>query len=407
MENERLKIGITQGDTNGVGWEVILKSLANPLITELCTPILYGSPKAAGYYRNTLREVENIALNTISGADYAREGRVNIIPVGEGEIKIEPGVATPISGKAAVDALRRATEDLKQGLIDALVTAPICKEAVQSEEFHHTGHTEYLAAELGGDPLMMMCSDRLRVGLVTIHIPVSEISRSITREKIVERLNQLRALLKQDFGIVEPRIAVLSLNPHAGDGGLLGPEEEEIIRPAILEAYEQGVLAYGPFAADGLFASGNYTAYDAVLAMYHDQGLAPFKMLAPDGVNYTACLDRVRTSPDHGVAYDIAGKDKADPQSMRSAIYLAIDIVRNRRAWEAWNENPLQHVEPQRKERDHREPREGREGRENRREPSAEVLVERAERGEKGEYAEPSQRTEAPKPENSPLPQEN
>ncbi len=351
MENEILKIGITQGDTNGVGWEVILKTLADPRIVEFCTPVIYGSPKAAGYYRNTLREVDNVPLNTVSDAAHARTGKVNIVPIGEGEIKIEPGTATPISGKAAVDALRRAVADLKAGEIDALVTAPINKEAVQSEDFHFTGHTEFLAAELEGEPLMMMCSERLRVGLVTIHIPLSEISAAITREKIVERLKQLRALLKQDFGVVEPRIAVLSLNPHAGDGGLLGREEEEIIRPAIVEAFQEGVLAYGPFASDGLFGSGNYTRYDAVLAMYHDQGLAPFKMLAPDGVNFTACLSEVRTSPDHGVAYDIAGKDLADPQSMRSAIYMAIDIVRHRRAWEEWTENPLPHVERERKER--------------------------------------------------------
>lgn len=356
MENEILKIGITQGDTNGVGWEVILKSLADPRMVEICTPVIYGSPKAAGYYRNTLKETECAPMNTIREADEAREGRVNIIPVGEGEIKIEAGQATPTSGEAAVQALQRAIEDLKSGAIDALVTAPINKEAVQSEQFHFTGHTEFLADALEGEPLMLMCSERLKVGLVTIHIPVSEISTALTQEKITRRLVQMRQLLKQDFGIVEPRIAVLSLNPHAGDGGLLGKEEEEIIRPAILEAYNQGVLAYGPFAADGLFASGNYARYDAVLAMYHDQGLAPFKMLSPDGVNFTACLNRVRTSPDHGVAYDIAGKDQADPQSMRQAIYTAIDIVRNRRAWEEWSANPLPHVERERKERGERDP---------------------------------------------------
>lgn len=369
MENEILKIGITQGDTNGVGWEVILKTMADPRIVELCTPVIYGSPKAAGYYRNTLREVDNVPLNTISDPTHARPGKVNIIPIGEGEIKIEPGIATPTSGKAAVDALRRAVADLKMGEIDALVTAPINKEAVQGEDFHFTGHTEFLASELEGEPLMMMCSERLRVGLVTIHIPVSEISTAITKEKIVERLTQLRALLKQDFGVVEPRIAVLSLNPHAGDGGLLGKEEEEIIRPAIVEAFQQGVLAYGPFASDGLFGSGNYTRYDAVLAMYHDQGLAPFKMLSPDGVNFTACLSEVRTSPDHGVAYDIAGKDLADAQSMRSAIYTAIDIVRHRRAWEEWTENPLPHVERERKERgEGRERNDRRENHENKEE---------------------------------------
>lgn len=357
MENEKLKIGITQGDTNGVGWEVILKSLANPMFTELCTPVIYGSPKVAGYYRKTLHDVEHINLFTISSAADAREGRVNIVPVGEGEIKIEPGVASPVAGVAAIEALRRAVEELKAGELDAIVTAPINKETVQREDFQFTGHTEYFASEFEGEPLMILCSERLRVGLVTIHIPVSEISRSISQEKIVTRLNQLRGLLKQDFGVVEPRIAVLSLNPHAGDGGLLGNEEEEIIKPAILEAFGQGVLAYGPFAADGLFASGNYAHYDAVLAMYHDQGLAPFKTLSPEGVNFTACLDCVRTSPDHGVAYDIAGKGVADPQSMREAIYMAIDIVRHRREWQEWTANPLPHVERERKERPDRRER--------------------------------------------------
>jgi len=348
MSEQKLKIGITQGDTNGVGWEVILKALADPRMTELCTPVIYGSPKAAGFYRNTLAEVDNIPFNTVSSPADAKRGKVNIIPTGAGEIRIEPGTAAPEAGKAAVEALRAAVHDLKNGGIDALVTAPINKESVQSDDFRYTGHTEFLAAELGGEPLMMMCSERLRVGLVTIHIPVAEVSAAITREKILTRLRQLREVLKQDFGIVEPRIAVLALNPHAGDGGLLGGEEQEVIVPAIREAFGEGILAYGPFAADGLFASGNYSRYDAVLAMYHDQGLAPFKTLSPDGVNFTACLDEVRTSPDHGVAYDIAGKDKADPQSMRSAIYAAIDIVNHRRAWREWTANPLQHVERER-----------------------------------------------------------
>ena len=232
------------------------------------------------------------------------------------------------------------------------MTAPFDKETVHSAEFPHTGHTEFLAAELGGEPLMMMCSEVLRVGLATIHIPVAQVSASLTKDRIMCCLDWLRASLKQDFGIVEPRIAVLALNPHAGDGGLLGREEEEVIRPAIVEAFERGVLAFGPFAADGLFASGGYARYDAVLAMYHDQGLAPFKTLSPDGVNFTAGLGRVRTSPDHGVAYDIAGQGKADPASMRQAIYAAIDIVERRRRWAEWTRNPLQPFERDRGGRD-------------------------------------------------------
>ena len=352
MSEQKLKIGITQGDTNGIGWEVILKTFADPRMAELCTPIIYGSPQAAGFYRNTLAETENVPFHTVLSAAEARRGKVNLVPAGGEELAIEPGKATPAAGQAAVDALKKAVEERKAGRIDALVTAPVNKETVHGEEFPYTGHTEFLAAELEGEPLMMMCSERLRVGLVTIHLPVAEISAAVTEEKIGKRLHQLRELLKQDFGIVEPRIAVLALNPHAGDGGLLGREEQEIIAPAIRKAWEQGVLAYGPFPADGLFASGNYARYDAVLAMYHDQGLAPFKTLAPDGVNFTACLPRVRTSPDHGVAYDIAGRDKADPQSMRNAIYTAIDIVNRRRAWKEWTADPLQHVERERGGRD-------------------------------------------------------
>ena len=242
--------------------------------------------------------------------------------------------------------------DLKAGHLDALVTAPFDKETVQADDFRYTGHTEYLAAELEGEAMMILCSDSLRVGLVTKHIPVSEIARNITKERIVRDLDTLRRALIEDFGIVEPRIAVMALNPHAGDGGLLGCEEQEIIRPAIVEAFGKGVLAFGPFAADGLFAGGGYAKYDGILAMYHDQGLAPFKTLSPDGVNFTAGLSAVRTSPDHGTAFDIAAKDKADPQSMRNAIYTAIDIVEHRRAWAEWTRNPLQHAERDRGGRD-------------------------------------------------------
>ena len=262
------------------------------------------------------------------------------------------GQASAEAGRAAVEALRRATQELKEGLLDAIVTAPFNKESVQGDGFHFTGHTEFIGAELGGEPMMIMCSEILRVGLVTKHIPVSEISGSITGEKIVRDLHTLRRTLKEDFGIVEPRIAVMALNPHAGDGGLLGREEQEIIRPAVVEAFNQGVLAFGPFAADGLFAGGGYAKYDGILAMYHDQGLAPFKTLSPDGVNFTAGLSKVRTSPDHGTAYDIAGQDKADPQSMRSAIYAAIDIVEHRRAWAEWSRNPLQRAEREKGGRD-------------------------------------------------------
>ena len=351
MPENKFKIGITQGDTNGIGWEIILKALADPRMTELFTPVVYGSPKAAAYYRNTVAEIEAFSFNPVASAAEARRGKANLVACGE-TADIAPGKPTPEAGRAAVEALCAAMRDLKAGHLDALVTAPFDKETVQADDFRYTGHTEYLAAELEGEAMMILCSDVLRVGLVTKHIPVSEIARNITKERIVRDLNTLRRALIEDFGIVEPRIAVMALNPHAGDGGLLGHEEQEIIRPAIVEAFRQGVLAFGPFAADGLFAGGGYAKYDGILAMYHDQGLAPFKSLSPDGVNFTAGLSAVRTSPDHGTAFDIAGKDKADPQSMRNAIYAAIDIAEHRRAWAEWTRNPLQRAERDRGGRD-------------------------------------------------------
>lgn len=351
MPENKFKIGITQGDTNGIGWEIILKALADPRMTELFTPVVYGSPKAAAYYRNTVAEIEAFSFNPVASAAEARRGKANLVACGE-TADIAPGKPTPEAGRAAVEALCAAMRDLKAGHLDALVTAPFDKETVQADDFRYTGHTEYLAAELEGEAMMILCSDVLRVGLVTKHIPVSEIARNITKERIVRDLDTLRRAFIEDFGIVEPRIAVMALNPHAGDGGLLGREEQEIIRPAIVEAFSKGVLAFGPFAADGLFAGGGYAKYDGILAMYHDQGLAPFKSLSPDGVNFTAGLSAVRTSPDHGTAFDIAGKDKADPQSMRNAIYAAIDIAEHRRAWAEWTRNPLQRAERDRGGRD-------------------------------------------------------
>ena len=341
MSEQKLKIGITQGDTNGIGWEIILKALADPRMTELFTPVVYGSPKAAAYYRNTVAEIEAFSFNPVASAAEARRGKANLVACGE-TADIAPGKPTPEAGRAAVEALCAAMRDLKAGHLDALVTAPFDKETVQADDFRYTGHTEYLAAELEGEAMMILCSDVLRVGLVTKHIPVSEIARNITKERIVRDLDTLRRALIEDFGIVEPRIAVMALNPHAGDGGLLGREEQEIIRPAIVEAFSKGVLAFGPFAADGLFAGGGYAKYDGILAMYHDQGLAPFKALAmEEGVNFTAGLPIIRTSPDHGTAYDIAGKGIASEASFRQAVYVAIDVFRNRQIDREIHANPL------------------------------------------------------------------
>ncbi len=343
MLDNKLKIGITQGDVNGIGWEIILKSFADERMTEICTPVIYGSERAAALYAGKIAEFPTIDFHRVERAEQARDGRVNLIDCGD--VQITPGRATAEGGKAAVEALVRAAEDLNRGAIDALVTAPFNKESVQSDNFRYTGHTEFMAATFEGEPMMIMCSDRLRVGLVTIHIPVSEVSRSISQERIEDCLDRLQRSLIEDFGIVKPRIAVMALNPHAGDGGLLGSEEQQIIKPAIEQAFSRGVLAFGPFAADGLFAGGAYAKYDAVLAMYHDQGLTPFKTISPEGVNFTAGLSVVRTSPDHGVAYDIAGMDRADAQSMRNAIYAAIDITMQRARYGEWSSNPLKHYE--------------------------------------------------------------
>lgn len=343
--SKRLKIGITQGDTNGVGWEIILKIFADNRMQEMFTPVVYGSSVAAAFYQKRLSDLEPVKFVVVDSAEYAQQSRVNLVECGKKELSVTPGKSSKAGGEAAAAALRKAIDELKEGAIDALVTAPIDKEMIQSEEFAYTGHTEFLAKELDGEPLMIMTSELMRVGLATIHVPVAEVANHLSKELIVERINQINDSMREDFGVVRPKVAVLALNPHAGDGGLLGKEEEEIIKPAIVEAYEAGVLAFGPFAADGFFASGSFKHYDAILAMYHDQGLAPFKTLTPNGVNFTASLAEVRTSPDHGVAYDIAGKGMADEQSMRNAIYEAMDIVRRRREWEEWNANPLEHFE--------------------------------------------------------------
>lgn len=346
MFDNRIKIGITQGDTNGIGWEVILGALADPMMVEICTPVVYGCRKAAEFYSAKMgEEFEPIRFYFCTSAAEARYGAVNFVEVGDKQLAVEPGKSTEASAKAAIAALEASVADLQSGALNAVVTAPICKEGMNAAGFGYTGHTEYFADKAGGKATMMMCSEILRVALATVHIPVQEVAKSLSTEALVEQLVELRATLKSDFGIVEPRIAVLSLNPHAGDGGLLGSEENDIIRPAVNQAYADGVLAFGPMAADGLFASGGYKNYDAIIAMYHDQGLTPFKALSPEGVNFTAGLDIVRTSPDHGVAFDIAGKGLAESQSMRNAIYAAIDIVRRRENFARWSRNPLERFE--------------------------------------------------------------
>ena len=346
MNNEKLiRVGITQGDTNGIGPEVILKVMSDPQFMELCTPIIYGSPKVMAYHRKAI-EMQPLSVNNILGAEQAKDGAVNLVDVHSGEeVKIELGQTGKQAGNAAFKALEAAVADLKHGLIDVLVTAPIHTENIRSNEFQFNGHTDYLQASLGeGEPAMMMlCHEGLRVALVTTHLPIAQVPAAITQESVLEKIRLLDKALTRDFGIVKPRIAVLALNPHAGENGLLGHEEAQVIAPAIEQAYgQEKILCFGPYAADGFFGNRQYRQFDAVLAMYHDQGLAPFKTLAMDeGVNYTAGLPYVRTSPDHGTGYDIAGKGVASEQSMRQAIYAAIDIYRSRLRHDEMNANPL------------------------------------------------------------------
>ncbi|MDD3108198.1 MAG: 4-hydroxythreonine-4-phosphate dehydrogenase PdxA [Alistipes sp.] len=342
MSESKIRIGITHGDVNGIGYEVLIKALSDPRMCELCTPVIYGSSKVANYYKKQIESAEGFNFTLVNSAREASSKRINLINCVSDDLRVEPGTLSPAAGEASVAALMAAAEDLKQGTLDAVVTAPICKENVQSDQFRYTGHTEFFASTFGGDPLMMMCSDLMKVGLVTIHIPISAVSAEISREKIITKLQELRTSLIQDFSIREPRIAVLSLNPHAGDGGLIGKEEQEILTPAIQEAVQQHkILAFGPFPADGFFASSAYQKYDAILAMYHDQGLAPFKALSCGGVNFTAGLPIVRTSPAHGVGFDIAGTNQADESAMRDAIYMAIDVVRSRAIHKEITANPL------------------------------------------------------------------
>jgi 4-hydroxythreonine-4-phosphate dehydrogenase len=357
MEADKIIIGITHGDINGIGYEVILKTLSDPRMLETFVPVIYGSPKVASYHRKNL-DIQGLNLNIVNTIEEINLKRVNIISCVDDEIKVELGTSTEEAGKAAYDALERATADLARGALHAIVTAPINKKNIQSASFKFPGHTEYLEKKFGGDTpaLMMLVNDVMRVAVVTGHIPVDKISKELTEKLILDKLVVLNASLKKDFSIVRPRIAVLGLNPHAGDEGVIGNEEKTVIVPALKEAEKLGIVAVGPYPADGFFGSGNFNKFDAVLAMYHDQGLIPFKTVSMDsGVNFTAGLSVIRTSPDHGTAYDIAGQNIASEESFRQALYLAYDIYQNR-IWNAEiSANPLK-IE-QRNERHERGPR--------------------------------------------------
>jgi 4-hydroxythreonine-4-phosphate dehydrogenase len=339
---EKIKIGISHGDINGISYEVIIKTLTDLRINEICTPIIFGSPKVAAYHKKALG-IENFSPTGINSPEEAKGNKTFIINCVDENVRVELGKSTLSAGIDSFKALEAATDALESGKIDALVTGPINKQNIQHSEFQYSGHTEYLQARFRVDEVMMlMVSDLLKVGLVTGHVPIHSLSLMITQELIVEKLKILARSLLVDFGIRNPRIAVLGLNPHAGDDGLLGSEEQKVITPAIDQAKELGITAFGPYAADGFFGAGRFNRFDAVLAMFHDQGLAPFKSLCMDsGVNFTAGLPVVRTSPAHGTAYELAGKNEASADSFRNAIYLAIDVVRNRELYKEISSNPL------------------------------------------------------------------
>ncbi|MFA6676604.1 MAG: 4-hydroxythreonine-4-phosphate dehydrogenase PdxA [Bacteroidales bacterium] len=340
----KIVIGITQGDTNGIGYEVIIKALADERILEFCTPIIYGSSKFFGFYKNLILDSKHsLNTNIINTAKDVRYKKINIINCVPDNISVKPGQPTKEASQAAILSLKSAVADLKAGDLDALVTAPINKKNIDKETFGYSGHIEYLIHESGmKDGLMFLCSQCMKVGIVTNHLPLSKVSDSLSQEKILGKLRLMNDSLIKDFNINRPKIAVLGLNPHSGDGGLLGDEEINIISPTIEIARQEKILAYGPYSPDGFFSTGMQKQFDAVLAMYHDQGLIPFKALSfDDGVNFTAGLPFVRTSPDHGIAYDLAGKNIANPMPIKSAIYLAIDVVKNRKLYKEMNSDVL------------------------------------------------------------------
>jgi 4-phospho-D-threonate 3-dehydrogenase / 4-phospho-D-erythronate 3-dehydrogenase len=338
-------IGISCGDVNGIGLEIIIKTVGDSRLLEICTPVIFASNKVLNFYRKGLPDI-NFNFMSIKDVSRINHKQVNLFNCWEEDVAITPGQLTDIGGKYAVQSLVIAAQALKDGKIDGLVTAPIHKKNTQSTEFNFTGHTPYLKNLFGvSDVAMFMVADNMKVGLVTEHVAVKDVAQYITRENILSKLNIINNSLKKEFGIEKPKIAVLALNPHAGDEGLIGKEEEDIIKPTIKEAKQKDIFCFGPYSADAFFARGYHEKFDAVLAMYHDQGLIPFKSLAiGEGVNFTAGISGVRTSPDHGVAFDIAGKDKADESSFRHAIFTCVDIIKSRQVYEEQRKNPLRKI---------------------------------------------------------------
>jgi 4-hydroxythreonine-4-phosphate dehydrogenase len=326
----KIIVGISVGDINGIGIEIILKTFEDKRMLEFCTPVIFASNKLISYHKKNLKLNNNIhGINLI---DKITHGKINLMNSWKEEVKITIGKTTDIGGEFAHKSLEAATNALKSNHIDILLTAPISKENIQSEEFNFPGHTEYLEEKLSGKSLMILMTDKLRIGLITGHIPVSKIAETITPQLIKEKVETMHTSLKQDFSINKPKIAILGLNPHCGDNGIIGKEDDEIVRPTIREIKESGKLVFGPYAADGFFGSETYKQFDGVLAMYHDQGLAPFKALSfGNGVNFTAGLSKIRTSPDHGTGFDIAGKNKANPSSFKEALFASLQIFKNRK----------------------------------------------------------------------------
>ncbi len=345
-DESQVRIGFTHGDINGIGYEIIIKSLIDNQIVDLITPIVFGISKVASYHRKTLN-LKDFNFNLVKRVDMANPKRPNIYNIYDREVKIDLGTLTNIAGQMAHQSLKAAISSLDHGEIDAIVTAPINKKNIQSQDFQFPGHTEFFADKYDvHDYLMLMVSKELRIGVITGHIPIKEVSDALNEDLVMRKIKIMHQSLRRDFAIQKPKIAILGLNPHAGDNGLLGSEEQEILTPVINQAQENNILVYGPYPADGFFGTPNYKEFDGILAIYHDQGMVPFKTLAfDDGVNYTAGLPIIRTSPAHGTAFDIAGKDKADANSMRAAVYLACDIYRNRTDFDEVNANPLKPIE--------------------------------------------------------------
>ena len=351
---ENIIVGVSIGDLNGIGCEVVLKTFEDPRMLELCTPVIFANVKVISFLRKSFGGT--MPLHGIDRLDQLVIGKLNILNVWREGFTIEPGMNNDIVGKYAIKSFVAATKALKEEKIDVLVTAPINKYNIQSEDFKFPGHTDYLNQELEGNALMLMIQDNLRVGLLTDHIPVNEVSKHLTKELIEQKITTVKQSLIQDFSINKPKIAVLGLNPHAGDGGVIGKEDNEVIKPVIQKMFENGTLVFGPYSADSFFGSGQYEKYDAVIATYHDQGLIPFKTLSfGTGVNYTAGLNKIRTSPDHGTAFDIAGKNMADHTSFKEAVYAAIDIYDSRNVYAEITSNPMKISEVKHKKYDIRE----------------------------------------------------